>query len=142
MTLRAAAVLRPGDQVVFDGGEHQVVALAGTSVRLRSPDGGEQVVLGAHLMASPGFEVTGGAALPAVEPFGLLEGLPAEALATAREWERHVTETETGLPPGAQPGAAPRPGFDPAATTLAQRDAAKAAELGVSVRTVQQRRAD
>ena len=45
MTLREAAVLRPGDWVVYDGGEHQVVALAGTSVRLRSGDGGEQVVV-------------------------------------------------------------------------------------------------
>jgi transposase InsO family protein len=136
------AVLRPGDQVLFDGGEHQVVALAGTSVRLRSPDGAEQVVLGTHLMASPGFEVTSGAALPAVEPFGLLDSLPAAVLTAAREWERHVVETETGLPPGALPGTVPRPGFDPAVTTLAQRDAAKAAELGVGVRTVQQRRAD
>jgi hypothetical protein len=135
------AVLRPGDQVIFDGGEHQVVALAGTSVRLRSAGGAEQVVLGAHLMASPGFEVTGGAALAAVEPFGLLEGLPAAVLAAARDWERHVVETETGLPPDALPGTVPRAGFDPAATTLAQRDSAKAAELGVGVRTVQQRRA-
>ena len=136
------AVLRPGDQVLFDGGEHLVVALAGTSVRLRSPDGGEQIVLGTHLMASPGFEVTGGAELPGVEPFGLLDSLPAAVLATAREWERHVVETQTGLPPGALPGTAPRPGFDPVVTTLAQRDAAKATELGVGVRTVQQRRAD
>jgi hypothetical protein len=136
------AVLRPGDQVLFDGGEHQVVALAGTSVRLRSPDGAEQVVLGTRMMASPGFEVTGGAALPAVEPFGLLDSLPAAVLAAAREWERHVVETETGLPPDALPGTVPRPGFDPVVTTLAQRDAAKAAELGVGVRTVQQRRAD
>ena len=136
------AVLRPGDQVLFDGGEHLVVALAGTSVRLRSPDGGEQVVLGTHLMASPGFEVTGGAELPGVEPFGLLDSLPAAVLAAARDWERHVVETQTGLPPGALPGTAPRPGFDPVVTTLAQRDAAKATELGVGVRTVQQRRAD
>ena len=136
------AVLRPGDQVLFDGGEYLVVALAGTSVRLRSPEGGEQVVLGTHLMASPGFEVTSGAALPAVEPFGLLDSLPAAVLAAARDWERHVVETQTGLPPGALPGTAPRAGFDPVVTTLAQRDAAKAAELGVGVRTVQQRRAD
>jgi putative transposase len=137
-----AAVLRPGDRVIFDGGEHQVVALAGTSVRLRSHDGAEQVVLGTHLMASPGFEVTGGAALPEVEPFGLLDSLPAEVLAAAREQERHVVETETGLPPDAPPGSVPRPGFDPFVTTLAQRDAAKAVELGVGIRTVQQRRAD
>jgi putative transposase len=134
------AVLRPGDQVLFDGSEHQVVALAGTSVRLRSRDGAEQVVLGTHLMASPGFAVTGGAALPPAEPFGLLDSLPATVLAAARVWERHVVETVTGLPPDAPPGTEPRLGFDPAATTLAQRDAAKAAELGVGVRTVQRRR--
>ena len=52
-----------------------------------------------------------------------------------------MVEVETGLPPGAEPGAAPRPEYDPTSTTLAQRDRAKAAELGVGVRTVQQRRA-
>src|SRR5205814_1875755 len=40
----ALAVLRPGDWVSFDGGDHQVVAVAGTSVRLRSTAGVEQVV--------------------------------------------------------------------------------------------------
>ena len=39
------AVLRPGDWVHFDGGEHQVVAVVGTSVRLRSAAGTESVVL-------------------------------------------------------------------------------------------------
>jgi hypothetical protein len=39
------AVLRPGDWVRYDGGEHQVLPLAGTSVRLRSAAGAESVVL-------------------------------------------------------------------------------------------------
>lgn len=43
-------VLRIGEWVRFDGGEHQVLGLAGTSVRLRSDDGVEQVVLAGHLM--------------------------------------------------------------------------------------------
>jgi hypothetical protein len=30
MTVSRVAVLRPGDWVHFDGGEHQVIALAGT----------------------------------------------------------------------------------------------------------------
>ena len=121
MTLREAVVLRPGDWVVYDGGEHQVVALAGTSVRLRSGDGGEQVVLGVHLMGSPGFAVIDGVPSPTVEPFGLLDSLPTPVLDAAREWERHVVEVETGLAPGSEPGAAPRPGYDPATTTLMQR---------------------
>jgi putative transposase len=99
------------------------------------------VVLGTYLMASAGFAVVNGAPAPEMEPFGLLDGLPEPVLAAARDWERHVVEVETGLPPEAPPGTAPRPGFDPATTTVAQRDQAKAAELGVSVRTVQLRRA-
>ena len=76
VTLTRAAVLRPGDWVRYDGGDHQVVALAGTSVRLRSDDGAESVVLVAYLMASPEFAVIDGAPAPSVEPFGLLDGLP------------------------------------------------------------------
>jgi putative transposase len=141
MTLARVGVLRPGDWVIFDGGEHQVVALAGASLRLRSTDGTEQVVLGTHLMACPGFAVVDGAPLPAVEPFGLLEGLPDPVVKAAREWERHLVEVETGLPPDALPGASPPPGFDPVCTTVVEGAAAKAAELGVSLRTVHSRRA-
>jgi transposase InsO family protein len=135
------AVLRPGDWVSFDGGEHQVLALAGTSVRLRAQDGAEQVVLASYLMAAPDFTVTGGDPVPGVEPFGLLDSLPGKVLAAAREWERHVVEVETGLAPDAEPGTEPRPGYDPQARTLAQRTEAKAAELGVGVRTVNRMRA-
>jgi putative transposase len=77
VSLTRAAVLQPGDWVVFDGGEHQVVALVGTSVRLRSEDGVEQVVLVAYLMASPEFAVVDGAPLPAVEPS--LSSWPADS---------------------------------------------------------------
>jgi len=136
-----AAVLRPGDRVRYDGADHQVVALAGTSVRLRSDDGPESVVLVAYLMACPDFAVLDGEPLPAVEPFGLLDGLPPKVLEYARRWECHLVEIETGLPPNPPPGATPRPGFDPATTTVAERDRAKAAELGVSLRTMQVRRA-
>src|SRR5262249_57277277 len=89
----------------------------------------------------PELEVAGGGRLPEVEPSGLLEGVPARVLEKAREQERHVVEAQTGLPPGAPAGAVPRPGFDPAATTVGERDRAKAAELGVSPRTGQERRA-
>ena len=135
------AVLRPGDWVSFDGGDHQVLAFAGTSVRLRAQDGSEQVVLASYLMAAPDFAVAGGIPVPGVEPFGLLDGLPEEVLAAARDWERHVVEVETGLAPDAEPGAEPRPGYDPQARTLAQRTQAKAAELGMTSRTVERMRA-
>lgn len=51
-----------------------------------------------------------------------------------------MVEVQTGLPPEAVVGAAPRPGYDPAITTVMQRYQAKAAELGIGVRTVQLRR--
>ncbi len=141
MTARRAGVLALGDWVSWDGGEHQVVALAGTAVRLRSSAGVQSVVLVSHLLAGPDFAVLGGVDALRVEPFGLLAGLPGEVLAAAKVWEGHVLEVETGRPAGAAEGWAPRPQYDPALTTVVQRDAAKAAELGVGVRTVQERRA-
>jgi hypothetical protein len=53
MATPVLAMLRPGDWVRFDGGDHQVVAVAGTSVRLRSAAGAEQVVLATHLRPQP-----------------------------------------------------------------------------------------
>ncbi|GAB3976546.1 integrase [Plantactinospora veratri] len=138
-------VLRVGDWVRFDGGEHQVVALAGTSVRLVARSGVSQVVLLPFLLAAADFALVDGPAPVGVEPFGLLDSLPAETVARAREWERHLVEVITGLPPDPAPGAFPRPGFDPASTTMKQRDAAKAEELTaggkpVSARTVMRMR--
>ncbi len=130
MESRSSAVLGSGDWVMYDGGEHQVVALAGTSVRLRSAGGTDTVVLAAYLMASPGSAVVDGASAPTVEPFGLLDALPDAVIDAARVWEQYVVEVQTGLPPGAVVGAAPRPGYDPATTTVTQRDQGKAAELG------------
>jgi Mu transposase, C-terminal len=146
MAARSQLVVRPGDRVHYDGGDHQVVALAGTSVRLRSDSGAETVVLASYLMGSPGFAVLDGAPVSGVEPLGLLDGLPPGAVQAAREWQRHIVEVETGLLPGAGPGAIPRQEYDPARRTLAQRDQAKAAELAaagrpVGVRTIQRMRA-
>jgi len=90
MESRSSAVLGAGDWVMYDGGEHQVVALAGTSVRLRSAGGADTVVLAAYLMASPGFAVVDGAPVPTVEPFGLLDALPDAVIEAARVWEGHV----------------------------------------------------
>lgn len=135
------SVLRPGDWVHFDGGEHQVVALTGTSVRLCSSDGAQMVVLATHLMSAPDFGVIDAAPPPQMTPFGLLDTLPAAVLAAAREWERHIVEITTGVAPE---GIA-RPEYDPAARTQIERDRAKAAELAaagrpVGVRTLQRMR--
>ncbi len=92
-------------------------------------------------MAAPDFAVLDATELPALEPFGLLESLPATVVADAQRWREHLVEVETGLPPDAGPGVSPRAGYDSATTSLAQRQRAKAAELGVALRTVEYKRA-
>ncbi|MGK3093566.1 Mu transposase C-terminal domain-containing protein [Streptomyces sp. WAC01490] len=98
-------------------------------------------MLASFLMAAPDFSVTGTEPLPGLEPSGLLAALPDPVRDAARDWERHVVEVETGLPPGAEPGTSPRAACDPAKRPLVERAQAKADELGVSLRTVQGRRA-
>ncbi len=124
------SVLEVGDRVLFDGLPVTVAGYEGTRVRLASDDGNAQVVLLGHLLASPGFEVLTGAA-PALrlDPMGLLDSLPEQVLAQARQWQRHVVEVESGVAPDAPAGSTPTECFDPARRTIAQRDAAKAAQL-------------
>jgi putative transposase len=141
---RPTAVLELGDWVAYDGEEFQVAALAGTSVRLRSANGADRVVLAAFLMGAPDFEIlrAGERVLPAVEPFGVLDGLGPEVLAAAKELERHLIELETGLPHDSPEGALPRPQFDPRVRGIGQRIEAKAAELGLAERTLRKKRSN
>ncbi|WP_406085838.1 hypothetical protein [Kitasatospora purpeofusca] len=144
-----AGLLRPGDLVRWDDGEYAVMALLGPHVRLRRTDGEDSVEVIAsvqELVASAGFTFLSGAPLPAVPPpVTLMEAIPEEAEQQAREWERHIIEVETGIRPGSRPGTEPRPGYDPAITTLVDRYRLKAAELSavgseVSWQTVQRKR--
>src|SRR5664280_2294186 len=117
-----------------------------TSVRLLSASGAASVVLASFLLGALDFALVKATTTPRrVEPFGLLEGLPGEAVAQAREWERHLVEVVTGLPPGAPQDAKPRPQYD-VAVPLNERDRANAEELTaagqpVSERTVRRLRA-
>jgi hypothetical protein len=80
-------VLGIGDRVLFEGAEHQVVALAGTSVRLLSDAGQATVVALPFLLAAPDFAVirAGSAVLPrpVMAPHGLLEALPEHVVSAA-----------------------------------------------------------
>jgi len=124
----ARAVLQVGDWVHVDGADHQVVALSGTTLRLRAASGGVSVVLASFLLAAADFALVDAAApAPArVEPLGLLDGLPDDVVARARQWEQHIVEVITGRPPGADPGSGPRPGYDPQTTSVQRRDEVKA----------------
>jgi len=132
--------------VRFDGAAQTVVGLSGTLVRLAGQDGQASVVQLAHLLASEGFEIIGGADR-ARRPLSAaaLGGVPEDAAGDALRWERHIVEVLTGFPPDAPPGTAARPGYDPAVCSLPQREQAKAAELTasgekVSARTVKRKR--
>jgi hypothetical protein len=106
-------VLRIGARVRFDGTVQTVAGLSGTLVRLAGQDGRASVVQLAHLLASEGFEVIGGAdrTRPPLSA-AVLGGVPGEAAGDALRWERHVVEVLTGVPPDAPPGTAARPGYD------------------------------
>ena len=52
-------VLRVGDRVLFGGGEHQVVGLAGNAVRLLAVSGQAAVVALPFLLAAPDFAIVG-----------------------------------------------------------------------------------
>ena len=100
MTGRGLAVLGPGDEIRLGGRVQIVVALDGTSVRLVDVTGSASIVLVGHLLADPSFELLTGRR-PSLPALGTLERLPAEVLAAARWWERHLVEVLTGVPPDA-----------------------------------------
>ncbi|MFE1288939.1 hypothetical protein [Streptomyces sp. NPDC058751] len=123
-------LLSLGDRVRYDGREHTVATLHGTSVRLIADDQAPSVVLLGHLPASDDFAVitsVGPGRPPPLEE-GVLEGLPKEAVTRARWWQRHLTELLTGRPDG-DPHAPVRAEYDPAVHSLRQRELAKVAEL-------------
>ena len=72
-----------------------------TSRPYRANSGAASVRLASYLLACPDFALIDGTPMPTLEPFGLLDSLPAEVVDRARDWERHLVEVVTGLPPGA-----------------------------------------
>lgn len=129
----------------FGGTVHTVVGISGVLVRLSDELGQGSAMHLPTLMTSPGFEVVGSGPGRMLPP-GLLDGLPRGQADRALWWHRHMVEVLTGLPPEAEAGTGPRPEYDPASRSLAEREAAKAAELStetgrpVSPHTVRRRR--
>jgi putative transposase len=135
-------VLAAGDRVRFRGEVRTVTRLAARAAGL---SGVEQDVTLAELFTDPDFAVLSAASPAPLPPAGLLEELPAEVAGQARWWECHMAEVVSGLPADSGPGAMPRRQYDPAVTSLRQREIAKAAELRdagheVPLRTLQRMR--
>ncbi|MFF3336931.1 Mu transposase C-terminal domain-containing protein [Streptomyces sp. NPDC002888] len=117
-----------GAYVTFQGGTWQVAAVAGASVTLVDEDGQTASVLASFLFADPEFTVMGSPAT-GVQPWGLMESVPARERERALAWQRHIREIETGLPDGPGSVGMPRPEYDPQRTSMAEREQAKADEL-------------
>ncbi|MFD9602616.1 hypothetical protein [Streptomyces sp. NPDC059970] len=64
-------------------------------------------------------------------PASLLETFPEAVVERALWWEGHILEVLHGLPPGAEPGTAPRPEYGPG-RSLTARQRTKAAELSAA----------
>ncbi|WP_333744917.1 transposase [Streptomyces ardesiacus] len=145
---RPWGVVEVGDRIRFDGQVHVLAGLDGPRCRLVAEEGaGVQVLLLTHVLAAQDFTILD-RSLPGqrrVPVHGPLDGCDTSVRNRALAWERHVLEVETGYPgPGRE--QLPRDGYDPAVYRLAQREAAKAAELTasgeqVSVATVRRMRA-
>ncbi|WP_431985433.1 Mu transposase C-terminal domain-containing protein [Streptomyces qinglanensis] len=122
-------LLSLGDRVRYDGREHTVAALHGTSVRLVDDAQAASVVLLGHLLASEGFAVVSTAPnRPTLPDAGALDGISPEAAERAEWWQRHLTELLTGRP-GGDADAPVKAEYDPAVHSLRQRELTKLAEL-------------
>jgi hypothetical protein len=137
------AVLAVGDRVQWEERAWTVAALEGARAHMVDQAGVIATVLLPHLLADPRFQVLDAPPRPRIASAGLLDSLPDQVREQALAWERHVREVESGA---AAPGTVPQAAYDPAVTTLAEREAAKAEELATtgaaaSVTTVRRMRA-
>ncbi|MGH3226607.1 MAG: integrase, partial [Streptosporangiaceae bacterium] len=142
MSVSRPPVLAAGDLVRFRGEVRTVTRLTPVVAYLAGLD---PAVALADLFTDPGFAVLTADSRAPLPPEGLLDGLPAEVSGQARWWEGHMAEVVGGLPADAGRDAVPRPEYDPAVTSLRQREIAKVAELRaaghqVPLRTLQRLR--
>jgi transposase InsO family protein len=132
-----AVTIAPGAGVLFDGANARVVEFDGRTVVLQVGEGEYHSVAIAEFAArARGVEQ---AADSCDDPGLVLAGLDPGERARVAVRARHVREALTGYAAGHAGGAAPgepRPPYAPG-TALLSRYAAKAAELGVTARTVQ-----
>jgi putative transposase len=128
VTVSRPGVLRAGAEIRLGGQAHTVVAVTGSSARLADVTGQVAEVPLARLLSDPSLELVAGTPAP-LPPAGMLETLPEDVLDHAWWWERHIVEVLAGRPPQSAPGLAAKPEYDPSATTLRQRELAKAAGL-------------
>lgn len=145
---RAVGVVKVGDRIRFEDRIHILAGLDGPRCRLLAEeDAGMQVLLLTQVLGAQDFDVLDHprSKRRRVPVHGPLDGLDPTVREKALAWEQHILEVETGHV-GPHQDWPPRTGYDPAVYGLAEREAAKAAELTaagetVSVATVRRMRA-
>ncbi|MER5864573.1 transposase [Kitasatospora sp. NPDC002040] len=135
-----------GDWIAFEDERHQVAGLDGQTIRLRSEVGRVQTVLVNLVLTDPTFRQASAPLLPVggatgdVDPTGVLASLPDHVRAEALALEEHIREVNSGYRSGdplrSAPGE-PRREYHPDLPRTA-RTQAKAAELGVTPRRIEQ----
>ncbi|WP_406349822.1 Mu transposase C-terminal domain-containing protein [Streptomyces sp. NBC_00658] len=127
--------LRLGARLRWQGGAYRVEVLQGAEVQLGCLDeqGQDARALVSAVVDADDYALLddGGEALEAeqVADTSSLSLLPKDQQNLVRDWERHLREIDDGVPPGAEKGTLPRPGYDTSLFTVRQRLATKAAEL-------------
>ncbi|MGR6977516.1 Mu transposase C-terminal domain-containing protein [Mycobacteroides abscessus] len=126
---RSAAQLRIGDMCRYNHEQHELVALDGMIAQLRRSDGQLSAIKLSDLFCDKSFEVvTLGVRRRQLPPPGF-EALSPKAQTRARWLEHHITEILDGTPVESAADWTPRPEYDPASTTIGDRERAKVAEL-------------
>jgi putative transposase len=134
------ATLAVGDRVRFDGTLWTVAGVSAARAHLADAAGMSQTVDLGSLQREGVFVRAADRRPPPTA--ARLAAVPDEAAQRARQWEPHILEVLTGRAPDGSRCAA----YDPATTSYAQREAAKAAELkragwvGASAVTVRRKR--
>lgn len=136
---QATAVLCVGARVAFDGELFEVVGLDGRQATIRTQQGQYRTVTIAWLASQATVLAADAPVVGPVAALGpALGALSAEEQAAIAERAAHIREVLTGYRAGsrefARPGE-PRPEYEPT-LSLQARYQAKAAELGVGLRTL------
>lgn len=133
-----------GTRVWFEDEQHDVVGFTDTATRLRSESGGMQLIATGALLADPSFrrclvgEGDAARAAAPVDTAAMLAVLPAAERDRVVVMQAHLLEVTSGYrsgDPNRAEAGEPRPEFA-LCSSVEDRVAAKAAELGVSQRSV------
>jgi putative transposase len=131
VTVSRPSGLQAGVEVAWRGQVHVVVAVTGASVRLVDAAGDAAEVPLATLVNDPTLELVADVRAPLVAS-DVADTVRAEVLEQARWWENHILEVLTGRPGECGRDHVVRAEYDPAATTLRQRELAKVSELAAA----------